>query len=175
LDAHLSLLHEIRRSRDSRQRELVSVAAGARAACSTWDHSSRRRPSRSARSRHRLFEKVLAGDERVAASLDERRHPDDDDSLQAVVTSEGSQDRSRSGRQAAEELDKSIGLIGKLIATLKTQPDLAAQKLGQAQFLSLGIDEGALAKSRGGGRRAVRRARECGHHGRDLRRRMRRC
>jgi hypothetical protein len=65
--------------------------------------------------------------------------------------------------KAAEELDKSIGLIGKLVAKLKTQPDLAAQKLGQAlgevaktlqavddasaQFLSLGIDEGALAKN----------------------------
>src|SRR6266571_2586214 len=64
---------------------------------------------------------------------------------------------------AAEELEKSIGLIGKLVAKLKTQPDLAAQKLGQtlgevaktlqavddaaAQFLSLGIDEGALAKN----------------------------
>jgi hypothetical protein len=65
--------------------------------------------------------------------------------------------------KAAEELDKSIGLIGKLVGKLKTQPDLAAQKLGQAlgevtktlqavddasaEYLSLGIDEGALGKS----------------------------
>ena len=34
--------------------------------------------------------------------------------------------------KAAEELDKAIGLVGKLVAKLKTQPDLAAQKLGQA-------------------------------------------
>lgn len=34
--------------------------------------------------------------------------------------------------KAAEELHKSIGLIGKLVGKLKTQPDLAAQKLGQA-------------------------------------------
>ncbi len=65
--------------------------------------------------------------------------------------------------KAAEELDKSIGLIGKLVGKLKTQPDLAAQKLGQAlgeiaktlqavdnaaaEYLSLGIDVGALAKN----------------------------
>ena len=65
--------------------------------------------------------------------------------------------------KAAEELDKSIGIIGKLVAKLKTQPDIAAQKLGQAlgevaktlqavddaatEYLSLGIDEGALAKN----------------------------
>jgi hypothetical protein len=65
--------------------------------------------------------------------------------------------------KAAEELDKSIGLIGKLVGKLKTQPDLAAQKLGQAlgeiaktllsvdnaaaEYLSLGIDDGALAKN----------------------------
>ncbi len=65
--------------------------------------------------------------------------------------------------KAAGELDKAIGIIASLTAKLKTQPDLAAQKLAQAlgevaktlqavdnvaaEYLSLGIDEGALAKS----------------------------
>jgi hypothetical protein len=64
--------------------------------------------------------------------------------------------------KAAEELDRLIGLIGKLAGKLKTQPDVAAQKLGQAlgevaktllavdtaaaEYLSLGIDQGALEK-----------------------------
>jgi hypothetical protein len=65
--------------------------------------------------------------------------------------------------KAAEELDKAVGIIAKLVRKLKAEPDLAAEKLGQAlgevartlqvvdnatsQYLSLGIDEGALAKS----------------------------
>src|SRR5437763_1906802 len=65
--------------------------------------------------------------------------------------------------KAAEDLDKAIGIIAKLMEKLKTKPDLAAQKLGQAlgeaaktlqavdvaasEFLSLAIDEGALAKN----------------------------
>jgi len=65
--------------------------------------------------------------------------------------------------KSAEELDKAVGIVAKLIGKLKAKPDLAAQKFGQAlgevaktlkavdnaasQFLSLGIDEGALAKS----------------------------
>ena len=65
--------------------------------------------------------------------------------------------------KAAEELDKAVGIIAKLVSKLKGQPDLAAQKLAQAlgevaktlqvvdnaatEFLSLGIDEGALEKN----------------------------
>ena len=67
--------------------------------------------------------------------------------------------------KSAEELDKAaVGIIAKLLTEqLKTKPDLAAQKLGQAlaevaktlqvvdnaasQFLSLGIDHEALAKN----------------------------
>ena len=65
--------------------------------------------------------------------------------------------------KSAEELDKAVGVVAKLIGKLKAKPDLAAQKLGQAlgevaktlqvvdnaasEFLSLGIDEGALAKN----------------------------
>jgi hypothetical protein len=65
--------------------------------------------------------------------------------------------------KSAEELDKAVGMVAKLVGKLKAKPDLAAQKLGQAlgevaktlqvvdnaaaQFLSLGIDEGALAKN----------------------------
>ena len=64
--------------------------------------------------------------------------------------------------KSAEELDKAVGIVAKLVGKLKAKPDLAAQKLGQAlgevakslqvvdnaasQFLSLGIDEGGLAK-----------------------------
>ena len=64
--------------------------------------------------------------------------------------------------KSAEELDKAVGIVAKLVNKLKAKPDLAAQKLGQAlgevaktlqvvdnaasQFLSLGIDEGGLAK-----------------------------
>jgi hypothetical protein len=65
--------------------------------------------------------------------------------------------------KSAEELDKAVGIVAKLVGKLKAKPDLAAQKLGQAlgevaktlqvvdnaasQFLSLGIDDGALAKN----------------------------
>jgi len=65
--------------------------------------------------------------------------------------------------KSAEELDKAVGVVAKLVEKLKSKPDLAAQKLGQAlgevaktlyvvdnaasEFLSLGIDEGALAKN----------------------------
>ena len=64
--------------------------------------------------------------------------------------------------KSAEELDKAVGIVAKLVDKMKANPDLAAQKLGQAlgevaktlqvvdnaasEFLSLGIDEGALAK-----------------------------
>ena len=64
--------------------------------------------------------------------------------------------------KAAEELDKAIGIIAKISAKLKTQPDVAAQKLSEAlgevaktlqsvdnaaaEYISLGIDDGALAK-----------------------------
>lgn len=64
--------------------------------------------------------------------------------------------------KSAEALDKAVGIVAKLVGQLKTKPDLAAQKLGQAlaevaktlqvvdnaasEFLSLGIDQGALAK-----------------------------
>lgn len=63
--------------------------------------------------------------------------------------------------KAAQELDKAVGMIAKVVGKLKTQPDIAAQKLAQAlgevaktlqvventtsEFLSLGIDQGALA------------------------------
>ena len=65
--------------------------------------------------------------------------------------------------KSAEELDKAIEIVEKLVGKLKAQPDLAAEKLGQAlreiaktlqvvdnsasQFLSLGIDDGALTKN----------------------------
>lgn len=65
--------------------------------------------------------------------------------------------------KSAEELDKAVGLIAKAIGKLKAQPDLAAQKLSQAlsevaktlqvvdtaatQYMTLGIDEGALSKN----------------------------
>lgn len=64
--------------------------------------------------------------------------------------------------QSAEELDKAVGIIAQLVAKVRSKPDVAAQKLGQAlgevgktllavdgsaiQFLSLGMDDGALAK-----------------------------
>lgn len=63
--------------------------------------------------------------------------------------------------KAAQELDKAVGVIAKVVGKLKAQPDIAAQKLAQAlgevaktlqvventtsEFLSLGIDQGALA------------------------------
>jgi hypothetical protein len=63
--------------------------------------------------------------------------------------------------KAADELDKAVGLIAKVVGKLKAQPDIAAQKLGQAlgevaktlqvvenaasEYLSLGIDKRALA------------------------------
>ena len=65
--------------------------------------------------------------------------------------------------KSAEAIDKSIGIIAKMIGKLKAQPDIAALKLGQAleevaktlqvvdgaasSYLSLGIDEGALEKN----------------------------
>jgi hypothetical protein len=65
--------------------------------------------------------------------------------------------------KSAKEIDESIGIIAKLIGKLKAQPDVAAQKLGQAleevaktlqvvdgaasSYLSLGIDQGALEKN----------------------------
>jgi len=65
--------------------------------------------------------------------------------------------------KAAEELDKGIGILAKLVSKLKGNPDLAAQKLAQAlneiaktlqvvdnaasEFLSLGIDTDALEKN----------------------------
>jgi len=65
--------------------------------------------------------------------------------------------------KSAEALDKAVGIVAQLVGKLKANPDLAAQKLGQAlnevaktlqvvdnaasQFLSLGIDQGALAKN----------------------------
>lgn len=65
--------------------------------------------------------------------------------------------------KSAEELGKAVGIIEKLVGKLKAKPDLAAQKLIQAlgevaktlqvvdnaasEFLSLGIDDGALAKN----------------------------
>jgi hypothetical protein len=65
--------------------------------------------------------------------------------------------------KAAEDLDKAVGIIAKVVNKLKTQPDVAAQKLGQAlgevgktlqavddaasEYLSLGIDDGALNKN----------------------------
>jgi hypothetical protein len=65
--------------------------------------------------------------------------------------------------KSAEAIDQSVGMISKLINKLKAQPDLAAQKLGQAleeiaktlqvvdgaasSYLSLGIDDGALDKN----------------------------
>ena len=63
--------------------------------------------------------------------------------------------------KAADELDKGLGVIAKVVGKLKAQPDVAAQKLAQAlgevaktlqvvensasEYLSLGIDKGALA------------------------------
>jgi len=65
--------------------------------------------------------------------------------------------------KSADELDKAVGVIAKVIGKLKAQPDIAAQKLGQAleeiartlqtvdgaasTYLSLGIDDGALEKN----------------------------
>jgi hypothetical protein len=65
--------------------------------------------------------------------------------------------------ECADGIDKIIGILAKLVEKLKAQPDLAAQKLAQAleevaktlvvvdnaacQFLSLGIDHGALEKT----------------------------
>ena len=65
--------------------------------------------------------------------------------------------------KSAQEIDKAVGIIAKVIGKLKAQPDVAAQKLGQAleevaktlqaidgaasSYLSLGIDEGALEKN----------------------------
>jgi hypothetical protein len=65
--------------------------------------------------------------------------------------------------KSAQELDSAVGILAKYIGKLKAHPDLAAEKLGQAlgevaktlqvvdnaasQYLSLGIDEGALAKN----------------------------
>ena len=65
--------------------------------------------------------------------------------------------------KSAQEIDKAVGLIAKIVGKLKAQPDIAALKLGQAleevaktlqvvdsaasSFLSLGIDEGALDKN----------------------------
>jgi prefoldin subunit 5 len=34
--------------------------------------------------------------------------------------------------KAAEDIDKAVGIVAKLVAKLKAQPDLAAEKLGQA-------------------------------------------
>jgi hypothetical protein len=64
---------------------------------------------------------------------------------------------------AAEKIDKAVGIVAKVIDKLKAQPDIAAQKLGQAlaeiaktlqvvdnaaaEYLSLGIDAGALEKN----------------------------
>ena len=64
--------------------------------------------------------------------------------------------------KSAEAIDKSVGLIAKVVGKLKAQPNIAAQKLGQAleevaktlqvvdgaasSYLSLGIDKGALDK-----------------------------
>jgi hypothetical protein len=63
--------------------------------------------------------------------------------------------------KAAQELSKAVGAIANVVGKLKAQPDVAAQKLAQAlgevaktlqvventtsEFLSLGIDQGALA------------------------------
>ena len=65
--------------------------------------------------------------------------------------------------KAAGEIDSAVGLIARMMGKLKAQPDIAAQKLGQAldevaktlqvvdgaasAYLSLGIDEGALEKN----------------------------
>src|SRR5215212_10171883 len=62
--------------------------------------------------------------------------------------------------KAAQELAKSVGMIANVVGKLKAEPDVAAQKLAQAlgevaktlqvventtsEFLSLGIDQGAL-------------------------------
>lgn len=64
---------------------------------------------------------------------------------------------------AAKKVDDGLGLIAKMLGKLKANPDLAAQKLSQAleelaktyqvldaaisSYLSLGIDDGALAKN----------------------------
>jgi hypothetical protein len=63
---------------------------------------------------------------------------------------------------AAQELDKCVGMIASVVGKLKTKPDLAAEKLGQAllevgktlqsvddvaaAYLALGIDDQALKK-----------------------------
>jgi len=65
--------------------------------------------------------------------------------------------------KSAQELDSAIGMLAKVMGKLKAHPDLAAEKLGQAlgevaktlqvvdnaasEYLSLGIDDGALAKN----------------------------
>jgi hypothetical protein len=65
--------------------------------------------------------------------------------------------------KAALELEKAVETIAKVVGKLKAEPDIAAQKLSQAlgevaktlqvvqtttsEFLSLGIDDGALAKN----------------------------
>jgi hypothetical protein len=65
--------------------------------------------------------------------------------------------------KSAQEIDKAVGLIANVVAKLKAQPDIAAQKLGQAleeiaktlqtvdgaasSYLSLAIDDGALEKN----------------------------
>ena len=65
--------------------------------------------------------------------------------------------------KSAQEIDKAVGLIAKVVGKLKAHPDIAALKLGQAldevaktlqvvdgaaaSYLSLGIDQGALEKS----------------------------
>lgn len=65
--------------------------------------------------------------------------------------------------KSAQEIDKAVGIIAKIVGKLKAQPDIAALKLGQAleevaktlqvvdgaasKYLSLGIDEGALKKN----------------------------
>lgn len=65
--------------------------------------------------------------------------------------------------KSAEELDKAVGIVAKVVEKVRSKPDLAAQKLGQAlgevaktlqvvnnataEFLSLSSDEGALGKN----------------------------
>ena len=65
--------------------------------------------------------------------------------------------------KSAEDLDKAVGILAKLVSKVRAKPDLAAQKLGLAlgevartlevvinatsEFLSLAIDEGALSKN----------------------------
>ncbi len=65
--------------------------------------------------------------------------------------------------ESVEQLDKAVGIVAQMTGKLKAKPDLAAQKLSEAlgevaktlesvdgaasDFLSLGIDEGALARN----------------------------